>query len=421
MEIPPAEKLQSLSPIGNSSVPAEDIPDTSSAEDNDSETSSPPAATPIDTAPSFELSTPPRPSFSTSKVEFETPPPPNGLPELPGPPSSSEDETESIDVASTYGQIDGPLNLTATKTPRPPGAWAVTPAPARSQTPQPPLSSFAPAKLARARSNSLPQTSFTAGQSSTVVPPSALSRTPAPPGGWFSTPGSLRRKSLMKVRFDTVPSDSATSDTDKDAKGGKVEVPLPVADWDVAPLAKPDPSTSDSMTEPSFDHVESSSPAPATLTPANGDGQEADDSVADAPPDTTNYTSAGSPPRRKPRRSPSVRLVDEYGRAQEEQPITPLRKDAREHSASMRMPGGGPLKTPRASVRIVDSMGHEVEEPSEQNDSEDTVTEARYSRHEALQRMKRAVLDLQEGLKGVDTRVLVPLLLPLGFYVADLL
>lgn len=225
----------------------------------------------------------------------------------------------------------------------------------------------------------------------------------------------------MKVRFDTVPSDSATSDTDKDAKGGKVEVPLPVADWDVAPLAKPDPSTSDSMTEPSFDHVESSSPAPATLTPANGDGQEADDSVADAPPDTTNYTSAGSPPRRKPRRSPSVRLVDEYGRAQEEQPITPLRKDAREHSASMRMPGGGPLKTPRASVRIVDSMGHEVEEPSEQNDSEDTVTEARYSRHEALQRMKRAVLDLQEGLKGVDTRVLVPLLLPLGFYVADLL
>jgi hypothetical protein len=50
-------------------------------------------------------------------------------------------------------------------------------------------------------------------------------------------------------------------------------------------------------------------------------------------------------------------------------------------------------------VRIVDAMGHEVEE----NDSEDTVTEVRYSRQEALQRMKRAVADLQEGLKGVDT------------------
>jgi hypothetical protein len=68
------------------------------------------------------------------------------------------------------------------------------------------------------------------------------------------------------------------------------------------------------------------------------------------------------------------------------------------------MPGGGPLKTPRStSVRIVDAMGREVEEPSEQNDSEDTVTEVRYSRQEALQRMKRAVADLQDGLRGVDT------------------
>jgi hypothetical protein len=67
------------------------------------------------------------------------------------------------------------------------------------------------------------------------------------------------------------------------------------------------------------------------------------------------------------------------------------------------MPGGGPLETPRStSVRIVDEMGHEVEEPSEQNDSEDTVTELRYSR-DALQRMKRAVADLQDGLRGVDT------------------
>jgi hypothetical protein len=68
------------------------------------------------------------------------------------------------------------------------------------------------------------------------------------------------------------------------------------------------------------------------------------------------------------------------------------------------MPGGGPLKTPlSASVRIVDEMGREVEEPSEQNDSEDTVTEVRYSRQEALQRMKRAVAGLQDGLRGVDT------------------
>jgi len=39
------------------------------------------------------------------------------------------------------------------------------------------------------------------------------------------------------------------------------------------------------------------------------------------------------------------------------------------------MPGGSTLKTPRsASVRIVDEMGREVEEPSEQNDGEGTVS-----------------------------------------------
>jgi len=67
------------------------------------------------------------------------------------------------------------------------------------------------------------------------------------------------------------------------------------------------------------------------------------------------------------------------------------------------MPDVGPLKVLRsASVRMADAMGHDVEEPSEQNDCEDTVTEVRYSRQEALQRMKRSVADLQDGLRGVD-------------------
>jgi serine/arginine repetitive matrix protein 2 len=163
-------------------------------------------------------------------------------------------------------------------------------------------------------------------------------------------------------------------------------------------------SASDSISEPSFNHVESSSPAPGSFTLANRDGQEADGPTANSPTETTNYTTSASSPRRKSRRSLSVRLVDEYGRAQEDQPITPSRKDFRVYSASLRMPGGGPLKTPRsASVRVVDEMGHEVEEPSEQNDSEDTVTEVRYSRQEALQRMKRVVSDLRDGLRGVDT------------------
>jgi serine/arginine repetitive matrix protein 2 len=211
----------------------------------------------------------------------------------------------------------------------------------------------------------------------------------------------------MKVRFDTATSDSAISDADTGAKkDGKPDDPLPVADWDATSLSRQGIDTSESMSGPSFSDVKSSSPATAPPISVGGDGQGEGDSAANAPPDTTGTPSAGSPPRRKPRRPPSVRLVDEYGHAKVDLPITPSRKDVREHSASMRMPGGGSLKTPRStSVRMVDAMGHEVDEPSEQNDSEDTVTEVRYSRQEALQRMKRAVADLQEGLNSVDTWV----------------
>ena len=94
-----------------------------------------------------------------------------------------------------------------------------------------------------------------------------------------------------------------------------------------------------------------------------------------------------------------MQLVDEFGRAQEDQPIIPSRKDLRDHSASLHISGGGRS----ASVRIVYKTGHEAEGPSEQNDMEDTVAEVRYSSQEALQRMMRAVADLQDGLSGIDS------------------
>ena len=420
IEIPPPEKLQSPSPVESFLASAEHPSDVSA---DASEGPSSPTSFHPDAAPSLELSTPPRrPSFSTSKIEFQTPSPPKGLPELPGPPSE-DDDTGTVDTLFAPRKNDGLLNTTIAKTPRPPGAWAATPAPVpaptRSQTPQPTSSST---RHSRTRSNSLPQASFMETQSSIATPTPALpqagtlpARTPAPPGGWFSTPGSLRRKNLLKVRFETAPSDSAVSDADATAKDNKRgEISLPEANWDMT--ASSGQGASESMSEPSFDNVESSSPAPVlSSTSANGGGGGGggDSQKEDGPPLVANShvdavngsTTVGSPSRRKLRRTPSVRLVDEYGRAQEDfAPSTPSRKDVREHSASMRMPGGGPLKTPRnTSVRIVDAMGHELDEPSEQNDSEDTVTEVRYTRQEALERMKRAVADLREGLNSVDT------------------
>ena len=117
----------------------------------------------------------------------------------------------------------------------------------------------------------------------------------------------------MKVHFNNMTSDSAISDADTGAKDGEVEV-LPVADWD----ARPGMGASDSISEPSFNYVESLSPAPGSSTVASRNGQEADGPTANSPIETTNYTTAALSPRRKSRRSPSVWLVDEYGRAQEE-------------------------------------------------------------------------------------------------------
>jgi serine/arginine repetitive matrix protein 2 len=94
IEIPPPEKLQSPSPAENLLAQSEHpLNATSDA----SETHSPPTSPRLDAAPSLELSTPPRrPSFNTSKIEFQTPSPPKGLPELPGPPS--EDDTGNVDT-----------------------------------------------------------------------------------------------------------------------------------------------------------------------------------------------------------------------------------------------------------------------------------------------------------------------------------
>ncbi|KAK0476620.1 hypothetical protein IW261DRAFT_1421368 [Armillaria novae-zelandiae] len=157
--------------------------------------------TPPPSSPLSQPSTPPTPPSSEplfaahhrrssfSQHEYQTISPPKGLPELPGPPSSgSEDEQDTEPV----GQV------TLLKTPRPPGAWAHTPAP----------------RLAR--SNSLPvdeESLQDGGQASpenstplartTSLPP----QTPAPPGGWLMTP----KKS---VRFDPPLAESDGSGAD---------------------------------------------------------------------------------------------------------------------------------------------------------------------------------------------------------------
>ena len=84
---------------------------------SDSEASLPPATTPIDAKPPFELSTPPLPSLSSSKIEFEMTLLPGlpDLPDLPSPPLLFKNETGSMDIASLNCQGDGLLGLNITR------------------------------------------------------------------------------------------------------------------------------------------------------------------------------------------------------------------------------------------------------------------------------------------------------------------
>ncbi|TFY81628.1 hypothetical protein EWM64_g2393 [Hericium alpestre] len=389
---PPAEPADELSE-------SQEVVDTPAIEP----LSSTPPISPPSTSSVFPLTTPPRRPFSTPKIEFPTPSPPKNLPDLPIP--SSEDEGGEDDDHTPVLDRGTNLDFSSMKTPRPPGAWLATPAQARHTSSAPPEPAPAPQNAgkprSRSRSNSLPQTPAAEpnaqaqpaeGSTDVRTPgPSALtrahtlpSRTPAPPGAWQSTPGStLRRKSLMKVRFD-VTSDSAPSEVGDSTISPPPPPSAPQVNGTERPVP-PLPAADASVSEPSFEGVAESSPV-----------QQSTPTEANKAPETPKTPAHHSSSRRRPKRSPSIRLLDEYGR----ECIDTPKKDV---SMSMHMPGGT-LMTPRnkSTVRMLDAMGREVEEPSEQNDSEDTVTEVSMRRSEALARVKKAVAELHDGINEVN-------------------
>ncbi|KAF7428425.1 hypothetical protein PC9H_007649 [Pleurotus ostreatus] len=218
------------------------------------------------------LSTPPRrSSFSASRIEFQTPSPPKGLPDLPGPPPSSEDDTGTAETYPRLQSQSGP-NLSMMKTPKPPGGWADTPGPQRPTLLQ--------------RTASLEQHLPAQEGSGLVTPGPSLSRastmplqTPAPPGGWMATPAP--RKSILKVRFDPQPN-TLTASSQEDT----------------------------SVPESQNGHPVRSPPTP----PA-----EADEQVAKSKghSDITHQSPDSS---KGLKRLPSIRMLDAYGRETKPEP-----------------------------------------------------------------------------------------------------
>ncbi|KAI0371110.1 hypothetical protein BV20DRAFT_942613 [Pilatotrama ljubarskyi] len=335
----------------------------------------------------FSLQTPPRrPQFHTPKAVFETPPPPRGMPELPGPPSSEDEDEDHTPVMQSR---DIPGDLTSLKTPRPPGAWLATPAPSRQSTNE---------VVERAGSAPPAEPKSTSSESGLATPPSTLSRanslppqTPAPPGGWVNTPApdtSARRKGVLKVRFD-VESETASDvtferpsgDSSAESKGTNEEPRN--ASWSVASLQNGD---------------------------ASGSSAAAEESSVEPPP---------TPPSLRERirqKSPSIRVLDAYGREQPETPPAPgpvqetaaddvdLPQDS--HAVNPATPRrearSASTSTPRnrSAIRLVDAMGREIEEQPALEDS--SSASPPLSRAEALSRMRETLSSMAQEMSDVD-------------------
>ncbi|KZT67202.1 hypothetical protein DAEQUDRAFT_408343 [Daedalea quercina L-15889] len=334
-----------------------------------------PPATPAHTTPAsvFTLQTPPRRSpgngsstMSSAKLEFKTPSPPRGMPDLPDPPSFATDEGEGEGEGEddhTPVTTSAPGNLTMMKTPRPPGAWAATPDVRHTDAD----ATATHGAEGSSASSVLVNTPDGPAKVDVVATPgpgaphanatATWPRTPAPPGAWLQTPGggpaSVRRRSILKVRFDVESETTASDVGEREPSAESRRRALP-AEWN------PDSSAEGALAMP-----------PVAVPSGSADGKEA----PETPP--PRRESAVSRPFRSPG-SVSVRIVDAFGREikpeQEEQtprapkearqevparPKTPERKAQQSKTG----PTAPPTPRSRSTVRIVDAMGREVAEP----------------------------------------------------------
>jgi serine/arginine repetitive matrix protein 2 len=352
--------IPTIRPMSSADDLLESGPQQPQARRSSFDRSSPTPWPPPPPEPSLILATPPRRQSSTSsKVEFETPPPPKGLPELPGPPPSEDeaDEEPHPEVSST-------------KTPKPPGAWTSTPSLSRRGPPLVRVHTFP-------GSDGSDGFGELASESGLATPVASLSRasslpsqTPAPPGAWLPTPSAERRRSVLKVRFE-VESEQSASDV---LANGHAHV------------GDSDGPQTESPCESSF---EASTPKarvnglPAPLE-VKMEEFEAPVTPRSTPP----------PPLRK---SPSIRVVDAFGREQ-----TSLSEVDKSQDSGVVSPVPS---TPRnkSSVRIVDAMGREVEEVLETIGGEGkNEVDVTLGHNEALRRVRQSIADLASGLNEVD-------------------
>jgi serine/arginine repetitive matrix protein 2 len=275
------------------------------------------------------------------------------------------------------GHADERPDFSSLKTPKPPGAWAATPEPTRFDAP----GRFEPEAMSTPPSRPGPSAPDGPGEghiaeSGLVTPAPSLSRvagasalpaqTPAPPGAWFMTPGTERRKHVQRVRFDMAESEASMAE-DMPAELPTAAMIVPGA---LPQTPAPMVAAQSAVTSADFDSMESSvadAPTflahPGSAAPLRGPSAPITDHEASSTRQASTVRSQGS-----------VRIVDAYGR---EQPLPSKVQD-----------------TSRSTVRIVDARGNVVEEETVDDESESTVEDMPMTREEALAALKAGVAGL---------------------------
>ncbi|KAG2349597.1 hypothetical protein BDR05DRAFT_240176 [Suillus weaverae] len=314
---------------------------------------------------------------SGSEGEEQTMPPftPHGTPPLTSstPQGGPEVETYEADVTTVRVDEDSLAhpNYTAMETPRPPGAWTVTPVPLKhaSRVTSTASSSWTP--LSRANSEperrSKPETPagnglFTPIHSLSHAKPLHV-RTLAPPGAWTSTTtqnwsnkqskiGSIRtKKNTLKVRFDVTESEASTAEVEH-------QVP-PVTD-----MRMPTPNSLPNC------HASWSGNVSKTRINDLSQGDALDDPVLTSRPVIPGHymtpaSRANVPPSRPLRKAFSVKVVDAFGRERIDELPIPIANGRADAGDAIRAPPSAKTRTRVSSknkIRITKATGREVQE-----------------------------------------------------------
>lgn len=319
-------------------------------------------------------STPSRHSTpKSSKREFKTPSPPKSLPDLPTPSSSDESESKPWKYARTPAGSKGHQDYAYMATPKPPGGWLQTPGPSHVRQDQ-----------CGTPSQVIDEFPF-----DPTIPASDAqqTKTPKPPGGWLSTPAPAYtsispQPEKAQGLFTPLPSLS---------KGTSIDFKTPAVPggWGTTPAARK------SIRKVRFNPE----------TPSDQNGSTWSEQANEELPDTATRSILR---KSKVPHTPSIRVVDAFGREQESN-MSSTQADA---NRSQKV------------LRVVDAMGQEIQEtddmPVQDNRVEKNLIQPS-SRTELLSRIRQGLDDLVVDLDDANgcVRTFLMLAQPLTLLCSD--